>query len=133
MLSVSTDSRLLLALADVALGGGITRSSTGGFSSLSLNDGEGLLAVGRAVLERSSRARSLRVSASMDAERSVAASVACLAIESSVAEKSTADPTSGEQPGTSAATSTGSARCALGSPVSVSTDSLSSSTSSSSG
>ena len=88
---------LVLAFALVAFGGGLTRSSTGGFSSCSLNDGEGLLAVGRAVFERSSRARSLRASASMDAERSVAASVACLAIESSVAEKSTADPTSGEQ------------------------------------
>ena len=129
----SLGSLFVLALADVAFGGGLTLFSTGGLSSTgsSLTDGDGLLAVGRATLERSSRARSRRFSGSTDADRSVAASVACLAIESSVAEKSTPDATSGEQPGTSGAASTASSRCTRGSPVTVSTDSPSSSTSSS--
>ena len=64
---------LALGLADVALGGGLTRSSTGGFSSGSLNDGEGLLVVGRAGLDLNSLAR---VSSTETDLSSVAGSVA---------------------------------------------------------
>lgn len=60
---IVSDSRLALAFALVAFGGGFTLSSTGGFSSgSSLTKGDGLLLVGWAGLDLSSLARSRRVS-----------------------------------------------------------------------